>query len=231
MTQPQFKITTTSPVPIHSESVHSSLPYHFSEYENLYICNLCNCTYDSLRSIKAHLWKHSGHRELSYPIHDYDNNKQSSNKTQQTTKLFQLEPGYSSGSLASPGSGSNQQAGGGKGGGGICSALLEVIEKLRDEEESTGESSGSSRSSIKRKRLVKKKRVDKENANGSEKNLDDCQECRIETSVVNSLLDDDYGMELLPQIDKMLEVESVQVKKKITQNLRSQTEKLEIKNK
>ena len=56
----------------------SNLPYHYSDHENLYICNLCNCTYDSLRSIKAHLWKHSGHHELSYPIHDY-NNRENSN--------------------------------------------------------------------------------------------------------------------------------------------------------
>lgn len=48
-------------------------PYHYSECENVYICNMCNCTYDSLRSIKAHLWKHSGHHKFSYPIHDYNN--------------------------------------------------------------------------------------------------------------------------------------------------------------
>jgi hypothetical protein len=35
---------------------------------NIYICNLCQCTYDSLRSMKAHLWKHSGHHNLSYPM-------------------------------------------------------------------------------------------------------------------------------------------------------------------
>lgn len=50
----------------------TSLPYHYSEHENIYVCNLCNCTYDSLRSIKAHLWKHSGHRELCYPINDHN---------------------------------------------------------------------------------------------------------------------------------------------------------------
>jgi hypothetical protein len=50
------------------------LPYHYSEYEHIFVCNLCNCTYDSLRSIKAHLWKHSGHHELSYPIHNMNNN-------------------------------------------------------------------------------------------------------------------------------------------------------------
>lgn len=54
-----------------------SLPYHYCEYDKLYICNLCNCTYDSLRSIKAHLWKHSGHRELCYPIHDYKDRENS----------------------------------------------------------------------------------------------------------------------------------------------------------
>ena len=48
-------------------------PYHYSEYENVYICNMCFSTYDSLRSIKAHLWKHSGHHKFSYPIHDYNN--------------------------------------------------------------------------------------------------------------------------------------------------------------
>jgi hypothetical protein len=48
-------------------------PYHYSEYENVYICNMCYSTYDSLRSIKAHLWKHSGHHKFSYPIHDYNN--------------------------------------------------------------------------------------------------------------------------------------------------------------
>lgn len=49
-------------------------PYHYSEFQHMYICNLCNSAYDSLRSMKAHLWKHSGHHELSYPIHDYNNN-------------------------------------------------------------------------------------------------------------------------------------------------------------
>ncbi len=65
------------------KSLDCSLPYHYSECDKLYVCNLCNCTYDSLRSIKAHLWKHSGHRELSYPIHDYkdkENNNKKSNK-------------------------------------------------------------------------------------------------------------------------------------------------------
>ena len=50
------------------------LPYHYSEYEQIFVCNLCNCTYDSVRSIKAHLWKHSGHHELSYPIHNNRSN-------------------------------------------------------------------------------------------------------------------------------------------------------------
>ena len=69
-----FKLTTSTPNNnVTCANFASSLPYHFSEFENLYICNLCNCTYDSLRSIKAHLWKHSGHHELSYPIHDYNN--------------------------------------------------------------------------------------------------------------------------------------------------------------
>lgn len=54
-----------------------SLPYHYCDCDKLYICNLCNCTYDSLRSIKAHLWKHSGHHELSYPIDDYKDKENS----------------------------------------------------------------------------------------------------------------------------------------------------------
>ena len=56
-----------------NNSLNQQTPYHYSEYENVYICSLCNCTYDSLRSIKAHLWKHSGHHKFSYPIHDYNN--------------------------------------------------------------------------------------------------------------------------------------------------------------
>jgi hypothetical protein len=56
-----------------NQQQQQQLPYHYSEFENIYICNLCNCTYDSLRSIKAHLWKHSGHHKFSYPIHDYNN--------------------------------------------------------------------------------------------------------------------------------------------------------------
>ncbi len=112
------------------------------------------------------------------------------------TQLFQLEApnvakespsGCSSGSLASP---SAQRAGGG--GGGICSALLEVIEKLRDEEESTDESSAESESGRKRRKLAKQQREESE----------EHRECRIETSVVSSLLDDDYclsqGDVLLP---------------------------------
>ena len=54
------------------DSPVNQLPYHYSECENIYICNLCHCAYDSLRSIKAHLWKHSGHHKFSYPIHDYN---------------------------------------------------------------------------------------------------------------------------------------------------------------
>jgi hypothetical protein len=190
---------TAAPAPaLAQEQPHASLPYHYSHYEGLYVCNLCNCTYDSLRSIKAHLWKHSGHRELSYPIHDY-NTARHGNKAQPApggTQLFQLEApnvakespsGCSSGSLASP---SAQRAGGG--GGGICSALLEVIEKLRDEEESTDESSAESESGRKRRKLAKQQREESE----------EHRECRIETSVVSSLLDDDYclsqGDVLLP---------------------------------
>lgn len=69
-----YNIQTVSLTTPQNISLNSfALPYHFSEYENIYICNLCNCTYDSQRSIKAHLWKHSGHHELSYPIQDYSN--------------------------------------------------------------------------------------------------------------------------------------------------------------
>ena len=56
-----------------NNSSSEQTPYHYSECENVYICNMCNSTYDSLRSIKAHLWKHSGHHKFSYPIHDYNN--------------------------------------------------------------------------------------------------------------------------------------------------------------
>jgi hypothetical protein len=62
-----------TPNQISNYSATQILPYHYSEYEHIFVCNLCNCTYDSLRSIKAHLWKHSGHHELSYPIHNMNN--------------------------------------------------------------------------------------------------------------------------------------------------------------
>lgn len=71
----------------------NNLPYHYSDYENLYICNLCNCTYDSLRSIKAHLWKHSGHHELSYPIHDY-NNRENNNSFVQSKQSVKNQAIY-----------------------------------------------------------------------------------------------------------------------------------------
>lgn len=220
----QQKLTPSSPNPANpvqalpAPNTLQTLPYHFSEYENLYICNLCNCTYDSLRSIKAHLWKHSGHHDLSYPIHDYNNresnitntasNKQLSNAKKPylqipnssmlfnkpsylsilfcwnfcvcevNAQLFQLEP-YSeptrpdevtidtssepctkselsskaSSSLPSP-SGSNQRSTSG----GICSALLEVIEKLRDQEESQQSDVKSGESDQKLRIVVKENR-------------------------------------------------------------------------
>ena len=54
----------TSPVPSNEQ------PYKFLDDENIFICNICQCTYDSLRSMKTHIWKHSGHHNLSYPIED-----------------------------------------------------------------------------------------------------------------------------------------------------------------
>jgi hypothetical protein len=59
-----------TPSQISNYQAAQMLPYHYSEYDHIFVCNLCNCTYDSLRSIKAHLWKHSGHHELSYPINN-----------------------------------------------------------------------------------------------------------------------------------------------------------------
>ncbi len=51
-----------------SSPLSAVAPYRYFDETNIYICNLCNFTYDSLRSIKAHLWKHAGHHDLSYPL-------------------------------------------------------------------------------------------------------------------------------------------------------------------
>jgi hypothetical protein len=73
LSQPQQQQQQQQQISIQQQSkFYPTLPYHYSVSDNLYICNLCNCTYDTLRSIKAHLWKHSGHHELSYPISDYN---------------------------------------------------------------------------------------------------------------------------------------------------------------
>lgn len=53
------ELSTNNTVKLNQE-IKQNLPYYYSEYEKLYVCNLCNFTYDSLRSIKAHIWKHSG---------------------------------------------------------------------------------------------------------------------------------------------------------------------------
>lgn len=64
-----FIINNVQPSPLANYSGTQLLPYHYSECQQIFVCNLCKCTYDSLRSIKAHLWKHSGHPILHYPIH------------------------------------------------------------------------------------------------------------------------------------------------------------------
>lgn len=78
--------------------------------------------------------------------------------------------------------------------GGICSALLEVIEKLHDEEESQIEEpinhteldakNAKDEHSVKQKKNLKRTAESKETSGKS-------KECKIETSVVNSLLDTD----------------------------------------
>ena len=55
-----IKSSTNNTVIKLNQEIKQNLPYYYSEYEKLYVCNLCNFTYDSLRSIKAHIWKHSG---------------------------------------------------------------------------------------------------------------------------------------------------------------------------
>lgn len=40
--------------------------YTFSE-DNMYVCNFCGYECDLQRTIKAHMWKHSGHKNLEYP--------------------------------------------------------------------------------------------------------------------------------------------------------------------
>jgi len=60
--------------------------FRFIDESNLFVCSLCNCNYDSLRSIKAHLWKHSGHHHLSYPINE------AKNEAVISTQGIELEP-------------------------------------------------------------------------------------------------------------------------------------------
>jgi hypothetical protein len=72
----------------------TNIPYHISEIDNMYVCNICNFTYDSLRSIKAHLWKHSGHHSLSYPINDYNNNNNTPSITTNNNENSLFEKKY-----------------------------------------------------------------------------------------------------------------------------------------
>lgn len=39
----------------------------FTEKDGVYVCNICGYDCESQRVIKAHMWKHSGHKDLSYP--------------------------------------------------------------------------------------------------------------------------------------------------------------------
>ena len=191
-----------------STSSSSCLPYHYSDYENLYVCNMCNCTYDSLRSIKAHLWKHSGHSDFSYPIHDHNSRQIVSKpnltiKTQptiskvfnDTSSLLNEENSVSSSNVSSPSGAGNQ-----RNGGGICSALLEVIEKLRDEESQKPEAARKNRQTSKRKLRkrscqLKKKLKELKSTDVTNQFManetDTPVECVIETSVVNSLFEDE----------------------------------------
>ena len=147
-------------LPSSTTAAVTQLPYHYSEFENLFVCNLCNFTYDSLRSIKAHIWKHSGHHDLSYPILDLNNNNNNINKTTNSFSKKQINDSIaitsnnlsiskpssnvitstnnssSSSSLFNVNNNTNANANSGNSGG-ICSVLLEVIEKLRDEESSS----------------------------------------------------------------------------------------------
>lgn len=179
-----------------------TLPYHYSDYENLYVCNLCHFTYDSLRSIKAHIWKHSGHSALSYPIIDLNLIKQ---KKLETICLKPQTSTTTTNATTSTG---------------ICSVLLEVIEKLRDEESTTTDTKIVSTSlrkrklksvlscrqlirkakiklrhkidNKKRKKLIKKliNKHHKEEISKKDRKIEE-KECKIETSVLNSLFDDD----------------------------------------
>lgn len=72
--------------------------------------------------------------------------------------------------------------------GGICSALLEVIEKLHDEEESLiEEPTSQAESDVQKKNSLKQKKSLKRTAE-SKSTSGSSKECKIETSVVNSLL-------------------------------------------
>lgn len=49
---------------LNDQSVNSR---SFTEKDGVYICNICNYDCESQRVIKAHMWKHSGHKDLCYP--------------------------------------------------------------------------------------------------------------------------------------------------------------------
>ncbi|CAF0739182.1 unnamed protein product [Brachionus calyciflorus] len=225
----------------------AALPYHYSEIDNIYICNLCNCTYDSLRSIKAHLWKHSGHHELCYPIHKdcnissssssscsgSNNNNNNSHRIAETTgkpivtlktepttrktirQTLQIPQHVNSDNQTNQTGGSGVGVNGnGGGGGGICSALLEVIEKLRETETLqqpllSKRKRKTNLQTINKEPKIRKKRKTTQKVNQliqlqDEINLNNLKqqevinnilnnqntECTIETTVVNSLYED-----------------------------------------
>ena len=174
-------------------------PYRFLDDKNMYICNLCECTYDSLRSMKAHLWKHSGHQDISYPMKEmliigiFNNEFSEKSKLKIVNIETSNEATSSSGSIlkidceeivtgnevtiesandeieASSITSSSASNSSNRSTTGICSALLEVIEKFRETEDNCNEEIEIKKS----KEIIKSKRGRKRKLNEliSEKDL------------------------------------------------------------
>lgn len=171
------KILTNNSIPIlspinnNNNNVVCQQPYRFVDDKNHYSCNLCEYTYDSLRSMKAHIWKHSGHHDISYPMKELI--IETSNDVEQTSSILKIEneeiitgnevtivesssinsSPFKSTHISSPSSSSNSSS---RSTTGICSVLLEVIEKLRQNEEtvSNNEETKDKKSKRGRKRKV-----------------------------------------------------------------------------
>lgn len=69
----------------------SSVPFVFDESTGRFRCLICGYHCDYQRTIKAHIWKHSGHQNIEYPVFDPNSKSESSTSTSSTQQATVYE--------------------------------------------------------------------------------------------------------------------------------------------